>query len=70
MVLSEDIAGLDMHGCECSEVSMENAVGWLHPLWLKMCPFPLPCFHIPIPRLSVEAVSAHDPISDPQRPEQ
>lgn len=24
MVLSEDTAGLDMHGCECSEVSMEN----------------------------------------------
>lgn len=66
MVLSEDTAGLDMHGCECSEVSIESRAGWLQPLWIKMCPFPLPCFHIPFPRLSAEAISAHDPISAPQ----
>lgn len=47
--VSEDTAGLDMHGCGCSEVSMENGAGWLHLPWVRMCPFPLPYFHIPSP---------------------
>lgn len=65
-MLSEDTDDLDMHCCECSEIRKENGAGWLHSL----CPFPLPCFLIPFPRLSAEVVSAHDPISDPEWHEQ